>query len=84
MSGYIMNLGTTKEHGAKEKLELYARYGAYGTIINRPRQDRWSHAHEVTLADYLTIRPGALAYFTHFENWIEGLNEFTTAGQSRA
>jgi hypothetical protein len=25
-----------------------------------------------------------LAYFPHFENWIEGLNEFTTAGQSRA
>ena len=63
MSGYIMNLGITKEHGAREKLELYVRYGAYGTIINRPKQDRWFHAHEMTLADYLTIRPGALVFF---------------------
>jgi len=63
MSGYIMNLGTTKEHGAREKLELYVRYGAYGTIINRPKPDRWFLPHEMTLADYLTIRPSALVFF---------------------
>jgi len=63
MPGYIMNLGTTQQHAAAEKLELYVRYGAYGTVINRPKPDRWFPAHEMTLADYLTIRPGALVFF---------------------
>lgn len=57
MSGYIFNLGSRK------KLELYAMSGAYGTIIRRPDRDFWSVAHEKTLADYLTVRPGSLVFF---------------------
>jgi hypothetical protein len=57
MSGYVINLG------ARESLELYMRKGAYGTIINRPTRDLWPHAREMTLADYLAIRPGALVFF---------------------
>ena len=63
MSGYIMNLGTKEERAGWEKLELYARYGAYGTIITRPTRDLWAFAQEMTLADYLTIRPDALVFF---------------------
>jgi len=63
MPGYIINLGTKEERAGWEKLELYVRYGAYGTIIKRPVRDLWAVAQEMTLADYLTIRPGALVFF---------------------
>jgi hypothetical protein len=57
MPGYIMNLDS------RRKLELYVKSGAYGTIIKRPDKDWWQPAQEMTLADYLTIRPGALVFF---------------------
>lgn len=63
MSGYIMNLGATAQREGREKLELYVRYGAYGTIIKRPTRDLWAPVQEMTLADYLVIRPGVLVFF---------------------
>ncbi|MFQ6013897.1 MAG: hypothetical protein ACE5NP_00460 [Anaerolineae bacterium] len=63
MSGYIMNLGTIEQRAGREKLELYCRYGAYGTLIERPSEDSWHHTRERILADYVTVRPGALVFF---------------------
>ena len=57
MPGYIMNLSS------RESLEAYVRSGAYGTIIKRPRRGFWSTPAEMTLADYLTMRPGDLIFF---------------------
>ena len=63
MSSYIMNLGTREERAGWEKLELYCTYGAYGTLIERPSKDEWHWTRERVLADYVTIRPGALVFF---------------------
>jgi hypothetical protein len=67
MSGYIMNLGGEGKHDGRKKLELYTKYGAYGTIIKPPQKKKeeyfWGPDAEMTLADYLAIRPGALVFF---------------------
>ncbi len=57
MSGYIMNLSS------RASLEMYIRSGAYGTIIKKPKRGYWENANEMTMADYLTMRPGDLIFF---------------------
>jgi hypothetical protein len=57
MSGYIVNLSDD------DALRRYIEFGVYGTLMKRPEFSSWSVAAELTLADYLTMRPGDLLFF---------------------
>jgi hypothetical protein len=57
MSGYIVNLAD------EDALRRYVEFGVYGTLMKRPDYASWSVAAELTLADYLTMRPGDLIFF---------------------
>jgi len=57
VSGYIVNLAD------EDALRRYVEFGVYGTLIKRPDYPSWSVAAELTLADYLTMRPGDLIFF---------------------
>lgn len=57
MSGYIINLAD------EDALRRYVEFGVYGTLMKRPDYPSWSVAAELTLADYLTMRPGDLIFF---------------------
>lgn len=57
MSGYIVNLAD------EDALRRYVEFGVYGTLMKRPDFPSWSVAAELTLADYLTMRPGDLIFF---------------------
>lgn len=57
MSGYIVNLSDN------DALQRYLEFGVYGTLMRRPEYASWSVAAELTLADYLTMRPGDLIFF---------------------
>jgi len=58
MPAYIVNLASD------ESLRMYMRHGAYGTQIRRSlKLGRWSTPTELTLADYLSMRPGDLIFF---------------------
>lgn len=44
----------------------------------------WSEPRELRLPEIQLSAWPLLAHFSHFENWIGGLNDFTAVGQSRA
>ncbi len=70
MSGYIVNLSD------EDALRRYVEFGVYGTLMRRPEYPSWSTAAELTLADYLTVRPGDLIFFFR-ERTIYGVGRIT-------
>ncbi len=70
MSGYIVNLSD------EDSLRRYIEFGVYGTLMKRPDFPSWSVAAELTLADYLTMRPGDLIFFFR-ERTIYGVGRLT-------
>lgn len=70
MSGYIINLAD------EDALRRYVEFGVYGTLMRRPEYGAWSVAAELTLADYLTMRPGDLVFFFR-ERQIYGVGRLT-------
>jgi hypothetical protein len=76
MSGYIVNLSDD------DALRRYVEFGVYGTLMRRPEYASWSVAAELTLADYLTMRPGDLIFFFR-ERTIYGVGRLISlTGQS--